>query len=89
MCSRSSSENDWLTEIQDLKKNLLGEVRKNHVLEKEVSKLDKRIALLIKNRGNIEELFKPNTKKGKGNEVVKSSDNITEPKKLEVNILFF
>jgi Ras GTPase-activating-like protein IQGAP2/3 len=44
-------------EIQELKRNLVSEIRKNHVLERELNKLDKRIALLIKNRGNIQDVL--------------------------------
>lgn len=49
-------ETDWIQEIQELKRNLIHEVRTNHKIELELTDLDKRISLLIKNRGNIQEL---------------------------------
>lgn len=55
---KEEQETDWITEIQELKRNLVSEIRRNHVLERDLNKLDKRIALLIKNRGNIDELEK-------------------------------
>jgi hypothetical protein len=45
----------------------VAEVRRNHGLEGDLQKLDKKIALLIKNRGNIQEvLAKTEHKKKKG-----------------------
>jgi len=40
-------ETDWIAEIQELKRNMVSELRKNHQLERELWRLDKRIALLI------------------------------------------
>eukprot|EP01132_Coremiostelium_polycephalum_P005779 gene5779-7189_t len=63
-------ETDWIAEIQELKRNMVAEIRRNHLLERDVNKLDKRIALLIKHRSNIKEAFlqeqnkKPKKKKG-------------------------
>lgn len=46
---------------------MVAEVRRNHGLEGDLQKLDKKIALLIKNRGNIQEvLAKTEHKKKKG-----------------------
>ena len=39
---------DMVSEIQELKKQLVMSVRQNHKLDRDLSKLDKRIALLIK-----------------------------------------
>jgi Ras GTPase-activating-like protein IQGAP2/3 len=47
---------DFVQQMQDLKAQLVIEIRRNHVLDRDVAKLDKKIALLIKNRGNIEAL---------------------------------
>jgi Ras GTPase-activating-like protein IQGAP2/3 len=59
-------ETDWIAEIQELKRNIVAEVRKNHQLERDLTKLDKRIALLIKHRSNIKELLAAtNQKKAK------------------------
>lgn len=44
---------------------MVAELRKNHQLEKELSKLDKRIALLIKHRSNIKEIIAAAQKKSK------------------------
>jgi len=57
LLSQENEETDCISRIQELKRNLVNEVRRNHVLEKELAKLDKRIALLIKNRGNIQEVI--------------------------------
>lgn len=50
-------------EIQELKRNIVAEVRKNHQLERDLTKLDKRIALLIKHRSSIKELLAATQKK--------------------------
>jgi Ras GTPase-activating-like protein IQGAP2/3 len=50
---KEDAENDWIAEIQELKRNLVAEVRGNHVLERELARLEVRISLLIKNRGDI------------------------------------
>jgi len=39
---KEEKETDWVSEIQELKKGILAEIRRNHILEKDVSKLDKR-----------------------------------------------
>jgi Ras GTPase-activating-like protein IQGAP2/3 len=43
-------EQDLVKLIQELKAQLVIELRKNHALDRKLAKLDKRIALLIKNR---------------------------------------
>eukprot|EP00026_Physarum_polycephalum_P002687 Phypoly_transcript_02695.p1 GENE.Phypoly_transcript_02695~~Phypoly_transcript_02695.p1 ORF type:complete len:813 (+),score=183.58 Phypoly_transcript_02695:90-2528(+) len=64
---KEDSDKDWITQIQELKRKLVAEVRRNHGLEGDLQKLDKKIALLIKNRGNIQEvLAKTEHKKKKG-----------------------
>lgn len=77
---KEDSETDWVQEIQELKRNLLNEVRKNHSLETELAALDKKISLLIKNKNQIQTLFvqKKKTTLSVTNEI--SSD----PKKLAV-----
>ena len=47
-------DRDFVTEISELKRNLLQEIRSNHQLEKEVDGLDKRIGLLIHNVGELD-----------------------------------
>jgi hypothetical protein len=44
----------WLPEIQELKRQLVIEIRRNHVLDRDLQKLDKRIGLLIKNRTTLQ-----------------------------------
>jgi len=56
-------ETDWIAEIQELKRNMVSEIRRNHLLERDVNKLDKRIALLIKHRSNIKDLLLEQNKK--------------------------
>ncbi|EFA79526.1 RasGTPase-activating protein [Heterostelium album PN500] len=83
---REDKESDWIAEIQELKRNLVSEVRRNHTLERDLNRLDKRIALLIKNRGNIQEVLADKAglkaQKTKG-EVHKKPDLLNDPKKLE------
>lgn len=81
---KEDQETDWVAKIQELKRNLVSEVRRNHVLEREVTKLDKRIALLIKNRGNIQEILASHSKKTKRGEDGNKSDLLADPKKLEL-----
>eukprot|EP00027_Filamoeba_sp_ATCC50430_P012203 CAMPEP_0168574896 /NCGR_PEP_ID=MMETSP0413-20121227/19350_1 /TAXON_ID=136452 /ORGANISM="Filamoeba nolandi, Strain NC-AS-23-1" /LENGTH=918 /DNA_ID=CAMNT_0008608319 /DNA_START=71 /DNA_END=2824 /DNA_ORIENTATION=+ len=82
---KEDQETDWVAKIQELKRNLVSEVRRNHVLEREVTKLDKRIALLIKNRGNIQEILAhSSSKKSKKGEDGNKTDLLADPKKLEL-----
>eukprot|EP00008_Paramoeba_atlantica_P012607 CAMPEP_0201488422 /NCGR_PEP_ID=MMETSP0151_2-20130828/18137_1 /ASSEMBLY_ACC=CAM_ASM_000257 /TAXON_ID=200890 /ORGANISM="Paramoeba atlantica, Strain 621/1 / CCAP 1560/9" /LENGTH=834 /DNA_ID=CAMNT_0047873709 /DNA_START=70 /DNA_END=2574 /DNA_ORIENTATION=+ len=50
-------DEDLVKIIQELKQQLVIELRKNHALDRKLAKLDKRIALLIKNRGNVQMLM--------------------------------
>jgi Ras GTPase-activating-like protein IQGAP2/3 len=69
--SQDTDDTDWIAEIQELRRNLIAQIRKNHELERDVQKLDKKIALLIKNRHNIKGLLgldkKKKPKKGEAN----------------------
>lgn len=81
---KEDQETDWIAEIQELKRNLVAEVRKNHVLERDLTKLDKRIALLIKNRGNIQEvLLHHGNKPKKSQSADTKNDFISDARKLE------
>lgn len=64
---------------------MVSEIRRNHLLERELAKLDKRIALLIKNRGNIQEEIST-TKGHKSAKVVHEKSEISA-RKLEVYFL--
>jgi regulator of replication initiation timing len=44
----------WTSDIQELKKQLAKEIRKNYALERELQRLEKKIALLIQNRTSIQ-----------------------------------
>ncbi|EGG17353.1 RasGTPase-activating protein [Cavenderia fasciculata] len=83
---REDKESDWIAEIQELKRNLVSEVRRNHTLERDLNRLDKRIALLIKNRGNIQDVLADKAglkaQKHKGDQQ-KKPELINDPKKLE------
>jgi hypothetical protein len=50
-------DSDLVNRIQELKKQLVIEIRRNHVLDRDLQKLDKRISLLIKNKGNIQDVI--------------------------------
>merc|ERR1712137_327040 len=74
---------DMVSEIQELKKQLVISMRQNHKLERDLAKLDKRIALLIKNRTSLQEVLATSKrlrsqKKGQGGEATQM-----DPKKLE------
>eukprot|EP00211_Chloroparvula_japonica_P005130 CAMPEP_0119131044 /NCGR_PEP_ID=MMETSP1310-20130426/9300_1 /TAXON_ID=464262 /ORGANISM="Genus nov. species nov., Strain RCC2339" /LENGTH=838 /DNA_ID=CAMNT_0007121595 /DNA_START=153 /DNA_END=2669 /DNA_ORIENTATION=+ len=56
-------EEDLVKLIQELKAKLVVELRKNHALDRKLAKLDKRIALLIKNRGNLQMIMSNMKKK--------------------------
>jgi len=62
---KEDTDSDWIAEIQELKRNMVAELRKNHQLERELWRLDKRIALLIKHRSNIKEIIAAAQKKPK------------------------
>lgn len=62
---QDTDDTDWIAEIQELRRNLIAQIRKNHELEGEVKKLDRKIALLIKNKNNIKALLGLDKKKKK------------------------
>eukprot|EP01088_Endostelium_zonatum_P021602 TRINITY_DN864_c0_g2_i1.p1 TRINITY_DN864_c0_g2~~TRINITY_DN864_c0_g2_i1.p1 ORF type:complete len:929 (-),score=306.49 TRINITY_DN864_c0_g2_i1:44-2830(-) len=77
---------DWISEIQELKKQLVIEIRKNHGFDREVQRLDKRIGLLIANRNNLQEVLtekKRRKKKNPNSGPQQTFDLSKEPKKLE------
>jgi len=59
MLQNSPEEDDYdmVSEIQELKRQLVVAMRQNHKLERDLAKLDKRIALLIKNRTNLQDVI--------------------------------
>eukprot|EP00026_Physarum_polycephalum_P003083 Phypoly_transcript_03092.p1 GENE.Phypoly_transcript_03092~~Phypoly_transcript_03092.p1 ORF type:complete len:847 (+),score=180.92 Phypoly_transcript_03092:122-2542(+) len=80
---KEDADTDWIAEIQELKRNMVAELRKNHQLEKELSKLDKRIALLIKHRSNIKEIIAAAQKKAKAVKHEGATQFTLTPKQLE------
>lgn len=82
---QEEEDTDFVNEIQELKRNLVSEVRKNHILERDVKKLDNRIALLIKNRGNIMSEVPSSSKKSKREQIKESrgADFASNTKKME------
>lgn len=85
---KEDNDKDWITQIQELKRKLVAEVRRNHSLESDLQKLDKKIALLIKNRGNIQEvLAKSEHKKKKTTD--KPPELISDQKKELYQNLFY
>eukprot|EP00761_Pharyngomonas_kirbyi_P013726 gb/GECH01013755.1/.p1 GENE.gb/GECH01013755.1/~~gb/GECH01013755.1/.p1 ORF type:complete len:1598 (+),score=438.48 gb/GECH01013755.1/:1-4794(+) len=54
----SSDEDNLIPEIQNLKRQIVDQIRMNNSLEKDIRELDNRIALLIRNRITIQEVFK-------------------------------
>eukprot|EP00029_Vermamoeba_vermiformis_P006755 TRINITY_DN272_c0_g1_i1.p1 TRINITY_DN272_c0_g1~~TRINITY_DN272_c0_g1_i1.p1 ORF type:complete len:852 (-),score=428.56 TRINITY_DN272_c0_g1_i1:107-2662(-) len=49
-------EQDFIADIQELKRQLVREIRHNRNLELDLEKLEKRIALLIQNRTSVQEI---------------------------------
>jgi len=79
-------DGDWISEIQELKRQLVIEIRRNHVLDRDLQKLDKRIGLLIKNRTSLELVLKGMEKKKRKKEFVTAEeewDLKKDPRKLE------
>jgi len=81
-------DTDWVSEIQELKRQLVKEIRRNHVLDRDVQRLDKRIGLLIANRTNLQDVFlygekKRRKKKVQGGGPQPTFDLVKDPKKLE------
>ena len=62
------------------------EMRKNHSLERDLAKLDKRIALLIKNRTSLQDVMAASKRLTSQRKVVATQ---IEPKQLEVNHNFY
>ncbi|EGG18524.1 RasGTPase-activating protein [Cavenderia fasciculata] len=81
---KEDTETDWIAEIQELKRNMIAEIRRNHLLERDLIKLDKRIALLIKHRSNIKELLLEQAKKAKKKKGDEHGDTVSlDSKQLE------
>lgn len=81
-------DGDWTSEIQELKRQLVIEIRRNHVLDRDLQKLDKRIGLLIKNRTTLQDVLeglekgkKKSKARGKGEEQI--WDLKKDPRKME------
>ena len=77
---------DWISEIQELKKQLVIEIRRNHGLDRDVQRLDKRIGLLIANRNNLQEVLTEKKRRKKKNNHAGPQqvfDLSKDPKKLE------
>jgi len=49
-------EEDLISQIQELKRQLAVQIKTNHVLDRDLAKLDKRIALLVKNRTQLQDI---------------------------------
>eukprot|EP01090_Pellita_catalonica_P007057 TRINITY_DN175_c0_g1_i1.p1 TRINITY_DN175_c0_g1~~TRINITY_DN175_c0_g1_i1.p1 ORF type:complete len:924 (-),score=207.35 TRINITY_DN175_c0_g1_i1:100-2871(-) len=80
-------DQDCVSEIQELKRQLVMEIRRNHVLDRKVKNLDKRIGLLISNRSNIQQALHGMDKKKKRrkgqDEERPAFDLSKDPKKLD------
>jgi len=80
-------DGDWTSEIQELKRQLVIEIRRNHVLDRDLQKLDKRIGLLIKNRTTLQDVLegleKKRRAKGRGKVGEEQWDLKKDPRKME------
>eukprot|EP01112_Ceratiomyxa_fruticulosa_P011633 TRINITY_DN3172_c0_g3_i1.p1 TRINITY_DN3172_c0_g3~~TRINITY_DN3172_c0_g3_i1.p1 ORF type:complete len:840 (+),score=226.31 TRINITY_DN3172_c0_g3_i1:340-2859(+) len=85
---KEEAEGDWVSEIQELKRNLVSEVRRNYALERELGVMDQKIELLIKSHGAMghvtkDEKGKQQKKSGKEGPVREKFDlSSSEPKRL-------
>lgn len=83
----NNDDEDFISEIEELKKQLVREIRRNHTLEKDLEKLNTRIALLIQNRTSIQEIDRQMKKKKKQEEDAEtetSEDFSQDKKKMEM-----
>jgi hypothetical protein len=78
-------DQDFITDIQELKRRLIKEIRKNRALEIDLDKLEKRIALLIQNRTSIQEIDRELKKMKKAIKKKKQTDEGTEQQKVELD----
>lgn len=81
-------DGDWTSEIQELKRQLVIEIRRNHVLDRDLQKLDKRIGLLIKNRTSLQDVLQSLEKKKKKKKKEEEEEEVQwdlkkDPRKLE------
>lgn len=74
--SENDEDADFISEIQELKRQLVAGVRANHTLEQNLSKLDSRIALLIQNRTSIQEIDRAIKKKKSQEEATQSAEAV-------------
>jgi len=76
-------DSDLVNRIQELKKQLVIEIRRNHVLDRDLQKLDKRISLLIKNKGNIQDVIALSKGMKSNKKRVEAQDFAADPRKVE------
>jgi len=76
-------DSDLVNRIQELKKQLVIEIRRNHVLDRDLQKLDKRISLLIKNKGNIQDVIAVSKGMKSNKKRVEAQDFAADPRKVE------
>jgi len=79
-------ERDWVSDINELKKQLAKIARENRGLEKELQKLESKISLLIANRTSIQEIdrnLKKKLKKAAGQKVPVKEVFVNDKKKME------
>jgi Ras GTPase-activating-like protein IQGAP2/3 len=81
-------DSDFISDIQELKRQLAKEIRRNYALERELQRLEKKIALLIQNRTSIQEIDRELKRKKKKAEVTssdeKKEDFTQDKKKMEL-----
>jgi len=76
-------DSDLVLRIQELKKQLVIEIRRNHVLDRDLQKLDKRISLLIKNKGNIQDVIAASRGLKSNKKRQEAFDFAADPRKVE------
>jgi hypothetical protein len=78
-------DQDFISDIQELKRRLIQEIRKNRALELDLDKLEKRIALLIQNRTSIQEIDRELKKMKKATKKKKQLDETADQQRLELD----
>jgi hypothetical protein len=78
-------DQDFISDIQELKRQLIKEIRQNRALELDLEKLEKRIAFLIQNRTSIQEIDRELKKIKKASKKKKQPEEATDQQRVELD----
>lgn len=74
--------------VRALRAKIVDGARKNHILERELSELDEKIKLLIKNRMTLAEVLGNEKKEGEADEKEKEGAGISEKRQLYEDLFY-